>query len=82
LKLQEKHGSFDAYIWKFVGGKPLKNQWETLEEVPCWDDHSNAMTKALKEEGMTFVGTKICYSFMQAVGMVNDHLILCFVHKA
>ena len=52
LKLQEKHGSFDAYIWKFVGGKPLKNQWKTLEEVPCWDDHSDAMAKALKEEGM------------------------------
>ncbi len=81
LELQKRHGSFDAYIWNFVGGKPIVNQWNTLEEVPCFSDRSDHMAKELKREGFAFVGTKICYSFMQAVGMVNDHLTTCFAHK-
>lgn len=78
LQVQERSGSFDAFIWQFVGGKPIQNHWETLSEVPAYTKESDAMSKALKRLGFRFVGTTICYAFMQAVGMVNDHLVTCF----
>jgi len=81
LELQKQHGTFDSYIWQFVGGKPRVNQWNFLEEIPCCDASSDQMARELKREGFLFVGTKICYSFMQAVGMVNDHLTSCFMHE-
>ncbi len=78
LRLQEKHKSFDAYIWQLVGGSPCMNSWKTRNQVPARTGASNAMSKALKKEGFNFVGSTICYAFMQAVGMVNDHLVYCF----
>lgn len=81
LRLQKKFGSFDSFIWGFVDGKPIVNQWETTKDVPCFDHRSDTMAKVLKKEGMTFIGTKICYSFMQAAGMVNDHLTSCLAYK-
>lgn len=81
LELQKQYGSFDSYIWQFVEGKPLINQWNSLEEVPCRDARSDHMARELKRMGFAFVGTKICYSFMQAVGMVHDHLTSCFLHE-
>ncbi|PIQ42510.1 MAG: DNA-3-methyladenine glycosylase I [Gammaproteobacteria bacterium CG11_big_fil_rev_8_21_14_0_20_46_22] len=80
LAVQKEFGSFDRYIWNFVGGKPIKNHWQSLSEVPCLTDISDAMAKDLKKRGFTFVGTKICYAFMQATGMVNDHVASCFLH--
>ena len=73
LRIQEEHGSFDHWIWQFTDGKTLKNSWESLSEVPALTDESDAMSKALKAEGFKFVGSTICYAFMQAAGMVNDH---------
>ncbi len=78
LRLQEEHGSFDAYLWHFVGGRPRVNAWKTRNQVPARTSASDAMSKALKKEGLNFVGSTICYAFMQAVGMVNDHLVTCF----
>jgi DNA-3-methyladenine glycosylase I len=78
LQVQQQFGSFDAYIWQFVGGKPIINQWETLAEIPAETDKSRAMSKDLKGRGFKFVGPTICYAHMQATGMVNDHLISCF----
>ncbi len=78
LRLQEEHGSFDAYLWHFVGGRPRVNAWKTRNQVPARTSASDAMSKALKKEGFNFVGSTICYAFMQAVGMVNDHLVTCF----
>lgn len=78
IKAQEEFGSFDKYIWKFVGGKPIKNRWNKLEEVPTMTEKSEEMSKDLKKRGFKFVGPTICYSFMQAVGMVNDHTTDCF----
>lgn len=77
LKIQEQFGSFDRYIWDFVEGKTILNKWKAKEEVPCLSEKSTAISKDLKSRGMTFVGPKIIYSFMQAVGMVNDHLASC-----
>lgn len=74
-------GSFDDYIWAFVEGKPIVNRWKRLDQVPARTDVSDAMSKDLKRRGFTFVGSTICYAFMQAVGMVNDHLIHCPRHK-
>lgn len=68
---------FDHYVWSFVNHKPIINKWEKLEQIPSQTDISNALSKDLKKRGMSFVGTKIIYAFMQAVGMVNDHLISC-----
>jgi len=77
-KIQAEFGSFDRYIWQFVGGKPLLNAWRFAKQVPASTPQSDAMSKDLKKRGFTFVGTTICYAFMQAVGMVNDHLTSCF----
>lgn len=78
LKVQEEFGSFDAYIWRFVGGKPKFNKWATHKKVPAKTAESDAMSKDLKKRGFRFVGSTICYAFMQATGMVNDHLTTCF----
>lgn len=78
VAIQEEAGSFDRYIWQFVGGTPIQNHWQTLHEIPSQSPQSVAMSKALKKRGFRFVGPTICYAFMQAVGMVNDHLVGCF----
>jgi DNA-3-methyladenine glycosylase I len=78
LELQSHYGSFDAFLWRFVGGQPLQNAWQSLQDIPASTGESDAMSKELKRQGFTFVGTTICYAFMQAVGMVNDHTIECF----
>ena len=78
LSIQKEFGSFDAYIWKFVGGTPRRNHWNSLAEVPASTPESDALAKDLKKRGMTFVGTTIMYAYMQAVGLVNDHLISCW----
>ncbi len=78
LKIQDQYGSFDAYIWQFVDGKPVQNNWQSLQEIPATTKASDAMSKELKKLGFTFVGSTICYAFMQAVGMVNDHTVDCF----
>ena len=78
LAVQAKYGSFAAYIWQFVGGQPRQNAWRSLSEIPAKTDESRAMSKDLKRRGFTFVGPTICYAFMQAVGMVNDHTVDCF----
>jgi DNA-3-methyladenine glycosylase I len=78
LKLQEEFGSFDRYIWQFVGGEPKQNSRRSPREIPARTPESDAMSKDLKQCGFTFVGSTICYAFMQAVGMVNDHLTDCF----
>jgi DNA-3-methyladenine glycosylase I len=73
----DEFGSFDAYVWRFVGGKPVVNRWRSLHEVPAWTAQSEAMSRDLHRRGFRFVGPTICYAFMQAVGMVNDHLLDC-----
>ena len=78
LSLQQEFGSFDAYVWGFVGGAPIKNAWQSMEEVPATTLLSEALSKALRRRGFRFVGPTICYSFMQAVGMINDHTTDCF----
>jgi DNA-3-methyladenine glycosylase I len=78
LETQREFGSFDAYIWQFVSGAPKQNAWRTLKDVPAKTAESDAMSKSLQSRGFKFVGTTICYAFMQAVGMVNDHLTGCF----
>ena len=80
LKVQEEFGSFDKYIWQFVGGKPIINPWK-IKKVPASTAESDAMSKDLKKRGFNFVGSTICYAFMQAVGMVNDHAANCFRYK-
>lgn len=82
LKVQEEFGSFDRYIWQFVGGQPRVNKQKSLRQVPASTAESDAMSKDLKRRGFNFVGSTICYAFMQAVGMVNDHVITCFRYKA
>ena len=78
LDIVEEHGSFSNYLWDFVDGRPIVNRWRTLSDVPVSTEKSDALSKALKSRGFKFVGTTICYSFMQAVGMVNDHTRDCF----
>ncbi|MEQ8189029.1 MAG: DNA-3-methyladenine glycosylase I [Candidatus Eremiobacterota bacterium] len=80
-KIREEFGSFDDYIWRFAGGKTITNRWEKLEQIPASTKESDSMSKDLKKRGFTFVGTTICYAFMQAAGMVNDHLVSCFRYK-
>lgn len=80
LAVQEEFGSFDAYIWGFVGGKPKRNRWQKPAQVPASTPESDAMSKALKKRGFRFVGSTICYAFMQATGLVNDHLTYCHRH--
>jgi DNA-3-methyladenine glycosylase I len=81
LAVQEEFGSFDEYIWQFVGGKTIKNKLKAQGEILSSSPESDAMSKALKKRGFKFVGTTICYAFMQAGGMVNDHLVDCFRYK-
>ncbi len=78
LKVQREFGSFDAYIWQFVGGRPIVNRWKRLQDIPAKTGESDAMSKDLKKRGFKFVGSTICYAFMQATGMVNDHTVDCF----
>ena len=78
LAVQKEFGTFDAYIWTFVGGRAVQNRW--TEKAPARTEQSDAMSKDLKKRGFTFVGTTICYAFMQATGMVNDHLVSCYRH--
>lgn len=78
LKVQEDAGSFDEFIWQFVGGRPKQNAWKTVGKIPARAKESDRMSKALKEKGFKFVGTTICYAFMQAAGLVNDHIVGCF----
>ena len=81
LKIQDECGSFDSFVWQFVGGSPKKNRWRSMGQVPASTRESDAMSKALKERGLKFVGSTICYAFMQAAGMVNDHKVSCFRYK-
>jgi DNA-3-methyladenine glycosylase I len=81
LAVQKEFGSFDAYIWKFVGGRPKRNPWASMKEVPAKTTESDAMSTEMKKRGFKFVGSTICYAFMQATGMVNDHLVTCFRHQ-
>ena len=81
LAVQNEFGTFDDYIWSFVGGRPQQNCWQALSDVPARTPESDAMSKDLKRRGFRFVGSTICYAFMQAVGMVNDHLADCFRHR-
>ncbi|MCA9472558.1 MAG: DNA-3-methyladenine glycosylase I [Nitrospirales bacterium] len=80
LKVKNEFQSFDEYIWRFVEGKPLNNRWPQHQQIPCQTPESSAMSKDLKRRGFSFVGSTICYAFMQATGMVNDHTIDCFRH--
>lgn len=81
LVLQKEFGSFDTYIWQFTGNRPVQNRWKQTKDVPARTAQSDAMSKDLVKRGFTFVGSTICYAFMQATGMVNDHLVSCFRHK-
>ena len=78
LQVQSDAGSFDSFLWQFVDGQPIQNAWKSLQELPAKTRESDAMSKELKRRGFTFVGSTICYAFMQAVGMVNDHVVECF----
>ena len=78
LAVQEEYGSFDAYIWQFVGGRPRRNDRRSMEEIPARTEESDVMSKDLKKRGFNFVGSTICYAYMQSVGMVNDHMVDCF----
>lgn len=78
LALQNEFGSFDAFIWQFTDGKPIVNQWQRVENIPSHTELSDRLSKQLKKRGFRFVGTTICYAFMQATGMVNDHIVDCF----
>jgi DNA-3-methyladenine glycosylase I len=82
LEVQREFGSFDKYVWQFVGGKPRRNSWTEGRDVPARTAESDAMSKALQKRGFRFVGSTICYAFMQATGMVNDHLTGCFRYRA
>ena len=81
LAVQREFGSFDSYIWRFVGGQPIENRRKTLKEVPPRTAESDAMSDDLRRRGFRFAGSTICYAFMQATGMVNDHLVSCFRHR-
>jgi DNA-3-methyladenine glycosylase I len=81
LRVQEEFASFDRYIWQFVGGQPRENKRKSLRQIPARTRESDAMSKDLKRRGFNFVGSTICYAFMQAVGMVNDHWVGCFRYK-
>lgn len=80
LRVREEFGSFDRYVWQLVDGRPLVNSWKSRDQVPARTAQSDALSRALKKVGFNFVGSTICYAFMQAVGMVNDHVIGCFRH--
>ena len=80
LKIQESHGSFDSYIWRFTEGKTLQNQWRSMDQIPASTSLSDRVSKSLKADGFSFVGSTICYAFLQAAGVVNDHIVSCFRH--
>ncbi|MDY6904295.1 MAG: DNA-3-methyladenine glycosylase I [Thermodesulfobacteriota bacterium] len=80
LKIKEKFGTFDAFIWEQAGGKPVRNSWQTVSEIPAETPVSRTMSRNLKQHGFTFMGPVICYAFMQATGMVNDHVVSCYRH--
>jgi len=82
LEIQKEFGSFDAYLWAFIKGKPIKNHWKSFKEVPTKSSESDALSKDLKNRGMSFVGSTIIYAYMQAIGMVNDHLVDCWCYKS
>jgi DNA-3-methyladenine glycosylase I len=82
LAVQREFGSLDAYLWSFVGGRPLVNAWRSMDEVPAETPESTAMSKDLKRRGFAFVGPTVCYAFMQAAGLVNDHVVDCFRYRA
>ncbi len=82
LAVQKEFGSFDAYVWRFVGGAPRRNAWRSLREIPARTPESDALSKDLKQRGFTFVGSTICYAFMQATGLVDDHVVNCFRRQA
>ena len=81
ITVQEEFGSFDSYIWQFVKGKPIRNRWEDIKQIPSHTNESDMMSRDLLKRGFKFVGTTICYSHMQATGMVNDHITSCFRYK-
>ncbi|HDH16772.1 MAG TPA: DNA-3-methyladenine glycosylase I [Gammaproteobacteria bacterium] len=81
LEVQAEFGSFDSYIWQFTDGKAIHNRWQSMSEIPANSAESDAMSKDLKKRGFRFVGTTICYAFMQATGMINDHTIDCYRHS-
>jgi len=81
LRVQEEFGSFDAYIWRFVDGRPIINHWRSLKELPARTKESESLSRDLIQRGFKFVGPTICYAHMQATGMVNDHLVSCFRHR-
>ena len=81
LKIREEHGSLDAFLWRYVDGVPLQNAWTSMKELPAQTQTSDAMSRDLKKRGFNFVGPTICYAFMQAVGMVNDHTTDCYRHR-
>jgi len=81
LQVQKEFGSFDRYIWQFVNGRPIQNSWRKMTEIPPSSPESEAMSKELQKRGFKFIGATICYAFMQAVGMVNDHVVSCFRYK-
>jgi DNA-3-methyladenine glycosylase I len=81
LAVQKEFGSFDAYLWQFVSGRPIQNKWRSLREVPARTAESDAMSKDLAKRGFKFVGSTICYALMQATGMVNDHVVECFRYR-
>jgi DNA-3-methyladenine glycosylase I len=78
LEVRKEFGTFSKYLWSFVGGKPIQNKWKTLSEIPVTTAESDAMSRELKKRGFKFAGSTICYAFMQAAGMVNDHTVTCF----
>jgi DNA-3-methyladenine glycosylase I len=81
LEVQKELGGFDRYVWQFVGGAPIKNSWRVIKGLPAQTRESISMSKDLKRRGFNFVGPTVCYAFMQAVGMVNDHLVSCFRYR-
>ncbi len=82
LDTRDEFGSFDEYIWRFVGGRPRQNAWKAMREIPARTEESDLMSKDLKKRGFRFVGSTICYAFMQAAGMVNDHVVTCYRHAS
>ena len=81
LKIQETMGSFDAYIWQFTEGSTIQNRWKTMQDIPASTPLSDQVSKSLKSHGFSFVGSTICYAFLQAGGVVNDHIVSCFRHR-
>jgi DNA-3-methyladenine glycosylase I len=82
IAVQKEFGSFDTYVWRFVGGSPRQNAWRTIRQVPARTAESDALSRDLQRRGFRFVGSTICYAFMQAIGMVNDHVVSCFRYPA